>query len=98
LGAQRCSEDELTDRAREPVRSIQHLLLVTNIGFVPREEGVEGEARDENAVYELEDAGEDEEDEEGVDEFQAGRCGVEVRIPERMQGDRGQRGRGRFGR
>ena len=64
-----------------------HLLLVTNIGFVPREEGVEGEARDENAVHELDDAGEDEEEEERVDEFQAGGCGVEVRVPERMQGD-----------
>jgi hypothetical protein len=63
------------------------LLLVTNIGFVPREEGIEGEARDEYAVYELDDAGEDEEDEEGVDEFQAGGCGVEVRVPEGLQGD-----------
>jgi len=60
---------------------------VTNIGFVPGKEGVEGEARDEYAVYELDDAGEDEEDEKSVDEFQAGGCGVEVRVPEGLQSD-----------
>ena len=71
--------------------------LVTNIDFVPRKEGIEGEARDEYAVYELDDAGEDEEDEEYVDEFQAGGCGVEVRAPQGLQGNGRLRGRGWFG-
>jgi hypothetical protein len=57
---------------------------IRNRRFVPREEGVEGEAGDEDAAR------------RGRDEFQAGGsdigCGVEVRHPERLQGCRATRG------
>ena len=99
MGAQRRSEHELADRAREPVHNLNICCYrkgVTNMIFVPREKGVEREAGDKDAVYELGDAGEDEEDEKSVDEFQAGRCRVEVRGPEGLQGERRRRGRRRF--
>ena len=63
---------------------------VISMRCVPSEEGVEGEAGDEDAAYELDDAREDEEDEEGVDECQAAGSGVEGRGSEGLQGDRGR--------
>lgn len=51
----------------------------------PSKEGVKREARHEHAVHELDDAGQDEEDEKGIDEFQARGRRVEVCIPEGIQ-------------
>jgi hypothetical protein len=42
------------------------------------------ETGNEDAVYESDNDGEDDEDEEGVDKFQAGRCDVKVCSPERL--------------
>lgn len=44
----------------EPSKPRQH---------APSKKGVEGEARHEHAVHELDDAGQDEEDEKSIDEF-----------------------------
>lgn len=53
---------------------------------VPSKESVERETGDQDAVCELNDAGEDEEHQETVDEFESGGSVVEICSPERLYG------------
>lgn len=65
-----------------PQRSSQHEL--TNGAREPSQERVEGEIGDQHTVCELHNAREHEEEQERVNELEAVRCLVVVRLPQRL--------------
>ena len=88
LRAQRSREHELTNRAREPIPA-HHIQSAPSLlphdacmNDAPGEKSIERETRHEHAVYELDHARQDEKEEEGIDEFEAGGRRVEVCAPE----------------